>query len=141
MVEKSEAELRSVNRDLSASEAKYRSLVDLAPFGIFSARGFDITFSNRYNRVLAGLDPDGDDDPEAFRQWIHPEDRERVLTELARAVQERKPYETVFRFLHKNGMMLRVRRRSRECVAEREDASPKSWSPSGPQECLTGASA
>ena len=30
MVEKSEAELRNVNRDLSASEAKYRSLVDLA---------------------------------------------------------------------------------------------------------------
>ena len=106
MVEKSEAELRSVNRDLSASEAKYRSLVDLAPFGIFSTRGFDITFSNRYNRVLAGLDPDADDDPEAFRQWIHPEDRERVLTEFARAVQERKPYETVFRFLHRNGMRM-----------------------------------
>ncbi len=108
MVEKSEAELRSVNRDLSASEAKYRSLVDLAPFGIFSTRGFDITFSNRYNRVLAGLDPDADDDPEAFRQWIHPEDRERVLTEFGRAVQERQPYETVFRFLHRNGMTRKI---------------------------------
>ena len=108
MLQKSEAELRSVNRDLSASEAKYRSLVDLAPFGIFSTRGFDITFSNRYNRVLAGLDPDTDDNPDAFRQWIHPEDRDRVLTEFARAVREGKPYETVFRFLHKNGMMRKV---------------------------------
>jgi PAS domain S-box-containing protein len=108
MVEKSEAELRSVNLNLSASEAKYRSLVDLAPFGIFSTKGFDITFSNRYNRILAGLDPDGDDNPDAFRQWIHPEDRERVLTEFARAVQERKPYETVFRFLHQNGTMRKV---------------------------------
>jgi len=108
MVEKSEAELRSVNRDLSASEAKYRSLVDLAPFGIFSTKGFDVTFSNRYNRILAGLDPDGDENPDTFRQWIHPEDRERVLTEFARAVQERKPYETVFRFLHKNGTMRKV---------------------------------
>ena len=108
MVEKSEAELRSVSRDLSASEAKYRSLVDLAPFGIFSTKGFDVTFSNRYNRILAGLDPDGDENPDAFRQWIHPEDRERVLTEFARAVQERKPYETVFRFLHKNGTMRKV---------------------------------
>ena len=108
IVEKSEADLRSVNRDLSASEAKYRSLVDLAPFGIFSTRGFDITFSNRYNRILAGLDPDGDDNPDAFRQWIHPEDRERVLTEFARAVQERKPYETVFRFLNENGTMRKV---------------------------------
>ena len=108
MVEKSEAELRSVNRDLSASEAKYRSLVDLAPFGIFSTKGFDVTFSNRHNRILAGLDPDGDENPDAFRQWIHPEDRERVLTEFARAVQERKPYETVFRFLHQNGTMRKV---------------------------------
>ena len=108
MVEESEAELRNVNRDLSASEAKYRSLVDLAPFGIFSTKGFDVTFSNRYNRILAGLDPDGDENPDTFRQWIHPEDRERVLTEFARAVQERKPYETVFRFLHKNGTTRKV---------------------------------
>lgn len=108
IVQKSEAELRSVNRDLSASEAKYRSLVDLAPFGIFSTKGFDVTFSNRYNRILAGLDPDGDDNPDAFRQWIHPEDRERVLTEFARAVQEGKPYETVFRFLHENGTIRKV---------------------------------
>jgi len=108
IVQKSEAELRSVNRDLSASEAKYRSLVDLAPFGIFSTKGFDVTFSNRYNRILAGLDPDGDDNPDAFRQWIHPEDRERVLTEFARAVQECKPYETVFRFLHENGTIRKV---------------------------------
>ena len=88
IVQKSEAELRSVNRDLSASEAKYRSLVDLAPFGIFSTKGFDVTFSNRYNRILAGLNPDEASDPDAFRQWIHPEDRERVLPEFAHAVAE-----------------------------------------------------
>jgi PAS domain S-box-containing protein len=122
MLEKSEAELRNVNRDLSASEAKYRNLVDLAPFGIFSTRGFDITFSNRYNRILAGLDPDGDDNPDAFRQWIHPEDRERVLTEFARAVREGKPYETVFRFLHKNGTMRKVL--SRRIPLEREPGEP-----------------
>ncbi len=107
-VEQSEAELRSLNQELSASELKYRSLVDLAPFGIFSTKGFDITFSNRYNRILAGLNPDGGDNPDSFRQWIHPEDRERVLTEFARAVEERKPCETVFRFLHKDGTMRKV---------------------------------
>jgi PAS domain S-box-containing protein len=108
MVEKSEAELRSVNQHLTASEAKYRSLVDLAPFGIFSTKGFDITFSNRYNRILAGLDPEGADNPEAFRQRIHPEDRERVLGEFARAVEERKTCETVFRFLHADGTVRKV---------------------------------
>jgi PAS domain S-box-containing protein len=122
MVQQSEAELRSVNLDLSASEAKYRSLVDLAPFGIFSTRGFDITFSNRYNRILAGLDPDGNDNPDAFRQWIHPEDRERVLTEFARAVEERKPYETVFRFLHQDGTMRKVL--SRRIPVDQEPGQP-----------------
>jgi PAS domain S-box-containing protein len=122
MVKTSEAELRSVNRDLSASEAKYRNLVDLAPFGIFSTRGFDITFSNRYNRILAGLDPDANDDPEAFRQWIHPEDRQRVLTEFARAVQEGKPYETVFRFLHQDGTIRKVL--SRRIPLEPEPGQP-----------------
>lgn len=121
-VRQSEAELRGVNLDLSASEAKYRSLVDLAPFGIFSTRGFDITFSNRYNRILAGLDPDGNDTPDAFRQWIHPEDRERVLTEFARAVEERKPYETVFRFLHQDGTMRKVL--SRRIPVDQEPGQP-----------------
>jgi PAS domain S-box-containing protein len=122
MVEKSEAELRSVNRDLSASEAKYRSLVDLAPFGIFSTRGFEITFSNRHNRILAGLNPDGDDNPDAFRQWIHPEDRERVLSEFAHAVQERQPYETVFRFVHRDGTMRKVL--SRRIPLDEEPGQP-----------------
>ena len=122
VVRQSEAELRGVNLDLSASEAKYRSLVDLAPFGIFSTRGFDITFSNRYNRILAGLDPDGNDTPDAFRQWIHPEDRERVLTEFARAVEERKPYETVFRFLHQDGTMRKVL--SRRIPVDQEPGQP-----------------
>jgi PAS domain S-box-containing protein len=122
MVKRSEAELRSVNRDLSASEAKYRSLVDLAPFGIFSTKGFDVTFSNRYNRILAGLDPDENDNPDAFRRWIHPEDRERVLTEFARAVEERRPYETVFRFLHQDGTMRKVL--SRRIPIEQEPGHP-----------------
>jgi PAS domain S-box-containing protein len=122
VVEESEAELRNVNQDLSASEAKYRTLVDLAPFGIFSTKGFDVTFSNRYNRILAGLNPDGADDPDAFRQWIHPEDRERVLTEFARAVRERKPYETVFRFLHADGTVRKVL--SRRIPLEQHEGQP-----------------
>ena len=107
-VEKSEAELRALNQDLSASESKYRSLVDHAPFGIFTTKGMAMTFSNRYNRVLAGLNPDEDGDPEAIRSAIHPGDRGRVLTEYAKAVKEGRPYETVFRFLHKDGTVRKV---------------------------------
>lgn len=67
-----------------------------------------LVFSNRYNRVLAGLDPNEEGDPEAIRQSIHPEDRERVLSEFSRAVERNRPYETVFRFLHKDGTVKKV---------------------------------
>jgi len=108
VVEKSETELRALNQDLSASESKYRSLVDHAPFGIFTTKGMAMVFSNRYNRVLAGLNPDEEGDPEAIRSAIHPEDRDRVLSEYAKAVKEGRPYETVFRFLHKDGTVRKV---------------------------------
>ncbi|TAJ25210.1 MAG: PAS domain S-box protein, partial [Nitrospirae bacterium] len=107
-VEQSEAELRTLNRGLAASESKYRSIVDHAPFGIFATEGMALVFSNRYNHVLAGLNPDEGGDPEAVRQSIHPEDRARVLSEYARAVQQDRPYETVFRFLHKDGTVKKV---------------------------------
>lgn len=107
-VEHSEAALRMLNEHLSASESKYRGLVDHAPFGIFTTKGTKITFSNRYNQTLAGLDPDHVTDPDTFRQWIHPEDRERVLSEFAHAVETIIPYETVFRFLHENGSVRKV---------------------------------
>lgn len=102
-MQKSEAALRQLNEHLSQSESKYRGLVDHAPFGIFTTKGTQVTFSNRYNQVLAGLDPDEEVDPATFRQRIHPEDRDRVLSGFAHAVAEGRPYETVFRFLHKNG--------------------------------------
>jgi signal transduction histidine kinase/CHASE3 domain sensor protein len=107
-VAESEAILRVVNQNLSASESKYRGLVDHAPFGIFTTKGWDVTFSNRYNQVLAGLDPDEEVDPATFRKFIHPEDRDRVLSEFAQAVACNQPYETVFRFLHGDGTTRKV---------------------------------
>jgi len=107
-LQQSEADLLSLNHDLASSESKYRSLVDHAPFGIFTTNGMAITFSNRYNRILAGLDPSQEGDPETVRQRIHPEDRDRVLSEFAQAVNDNKPYETIFRFLHDEGTVRKI---------------------------------
>ena len=104
----SEANLRQLNQDLAGSEAKYRSIVDHAPFGIFTTRGMTLVFSNRYNSLLAGLDPSEEKDPDAVRRAIHPEDRERVIEEFAQAVTEGQPYETVFRCLHADGTVRKV---------------------------------
>ncbi len=107
-VEQSEANLRQLNQDLAGSEAKYRSIVDHAPFGIFTTRGMTLVFSNRYNSLLAGLDPREEKDPDAVRRAIHPEDRERVVMEFSEAVADGRPYETVFRFLHADGTVRKV---------------------------------
>lgn len=100
--------MRQLNQDLVASEAKYRSIVDHAPFGIFTTRGMTLVFSNRYNSVLAGLDPSEEKDPDAVRRAIHPDDRDRVIAEFAQAVNEGRSYETVFRFLHADGTVRKV---------------------------------
>jgi PAS domain S-box-containing protein len=107
-VEQSEASQRQLNQDLASSESKYRSIVDHAPFGIFTTQGMTLIFSNRYNSLLAGLDPREEKDPDAVRRAIHPDDRDRVVQEFAEAVAEGRSYETVFRFLHADGTVRKV---------------------------------
>lgn len=102
-VQHSASALKKLNAHLSASEAKYRGLVDHAPLGIVMTKNVQVTFSNRYNQQLAGLDPEQEVDPATFRQRIHPEDRDRFIKTLSQAVAEGRPCETIFRFLHDDG--------------------------------------
>ena len=95
--------LRTLNQNLAASEAKYRSLVDHAPIGIFMTRASQILFSNRHNQLLAGFDPDKQIDPASFRKRIHPEDADRVMLEFLPAIAEKRPCEMIFRFVHSDG--------------------------------------
>jgi PAS domain S-box-containing protein len=107
-VVKSEMSLRRLNQDLSASESRYRGLVDHAPIGIFTTKGMQVTFSNRHNQVLAGLDPDAEIEPATFRECIHPEDIDRVLAEFSKAVAAGRKCEMIFRFVHADGSMLTI---------------------------------
>jgi PAS domain S-box-containing protein len=107
-VEKSEASLRKLNQHLSDSESRYRGLVDHAPIGIFTTKGMQVTFSNRHNQVLAGLDPDEQINPATFRQRIHPEDVDRVMTDFSRAVAAGRQCEMIFRFVHADGAVLTI---------------------------------
>ena len=107
-VVQSEASLRKLNQDLSSSESRYRGLVDHAPIGIFTTKGMRITFSNRHNQVLAGLNPDEQVEPGTFRERIHPEDIDRVLSEFSKAVAAGRQCEMIFRFVHANGGMLTI---------------------------------
>ncbi|NGZ95103.1 MAG: histidine kinase [Nitrospira sp. WS110] len=107
-LQQSEHALKKLNAYLSTSEAKYRGLVDHAPVGIVMTKGVKVTFSNRYNQQLAGLDPEDKVAPSTFLQCIHPEDRNGVLMTLAQAVAEGRPCETIFRFVHKDGNVRKI---------------------------------
>ncbi|GKS57920.1 hypothetical protein YTPLAS18_14470 [Nitrospira sp.] len=102
-LERSEMALQGAYRELSASESKYRDIVTSAPLGIFTLRGRSILFSNRENRMLAGIGEDRAEDFEAYWQAIHPDDRDRIMHALARCQAEQIPFESVFRFLHADG--------------------------------------
>ena len=107
-IKNSEAELRSLNIDLSTSESKYRGIVDYAPFGIFTASGDQIIFCNRHNWVLAGHDPDSELPPEAMWDAVHHDDRDHVLRNFKEATSLHQPFEQVFRFLHANGAVRKI---------------------------------
>ncbi|HMS82362.1 MAG TPA: ATP-binding protein [Nitrospira sp.] len=104
----SEYSLKKLNASLSASEAKYRGLVDHAPVGIVITKGVKVTVSNRYNQQLAGLDPEKEVAPTTFLQRIHPADRGQVLMTFAQAVAEGRPCETIFRFVHEDGNVRKI---------------------------------
>ncbi|RMH07076.1 MAG: PAS domain S-box protein [Nitrospirae bacterium] len=107
-IEQSEKELRVLNQSLAASEAKYRSIVDHAPIGIFTIQDDRIIFSSRENWKLAGLQAEEGRDPNILWQAIHPEDAPIVREAFALAAQQGKPFEKVFRFLHPTGMVIKV---------------------------------
>ncbi len=107
-IEQSGQELRSLNQEITSSEAKYRGIVDHAPIGIFTLERNHIIFSNRQNWILAGRDPDQTLDPEHMWEAIHPDDREDVRRTFHKARAEGEPFERVFRFLHQDGTVKRV---------------------------------
>lgn len=107
-VQNSEAELRTLNIDLSTSESKYRGIVDHAPFGIFTAKQGRIIFSNRHNWILAGRNPEDASNPEEIWDVIHPDDRERVSQTFSDALDKHVPFESIFRFLHPNGTTRKI---------------------------------
>lgn len=107
-IEQSEQELRTLNQDLTSSEAKYRGIVDYAPIGIFTAKKVHLIFGNRQNWILAGRNPDEMLNPEHMWEAIHPDDREGARETFQDACHQGEPFERVFRFLHPDGTVRKV---------------------------------
>ena len=98
---------------LRESETKYRSLVEQIPAVIYIAE-LDETntilyISPQIETLLGFSQAEYRDDPDIWRKQLHPEDKERVLVEVARSRENSKPFALEYRMLTRDGRVVWLR--------------------------------
>ena len=102
-------ERKEIREALRASEAKFRTISDASPLGIFVSDALgNCVYTNAAYHKISGL---------TFEQamgsnWvaaIHPEDRQRVLAEWRLAAKGQEPFQTEYRFLQEEGSVVWTR--------------------------------
>ncbi len=93
---------------LSDAEVRYRTLVEQLPlityiWEVDAAPGDDTAYytSPQIEGILGYTAADYNDDPEGWREMIHPEDRDRVNAAAARSEETGEPFVEEYRYLHK----------------------------------------
>lgn len=102
-------ERKAIQRALQSSEARFRTISDASPLGIFvSDTAGECTYTNAAYHKISGLTFD-----QALEtRWslaIHPEDRQRVLAEWHDAGRNESPFQTEARFLRNDGSIVWTR--------------------------------
>jgi PAS domain S-box-containing protein len=111
------SERKAAETRLQESEKRYASLTAAAPVGIFhtDATGRCTYVNDRYCQI-AGLSRE-EAAGEGWQQGLHPDDREKIIVEWERSVQENCPFQLEYRFQHPEGA---VRWVYGQAVAERD---------------------
>ena len=107
---------------LQASEAKYRAIAEQIPAVIYTAR-LDEASTREYVgpqiEAMTGFSPaEHAHTPDTWRERLHPEDRERVLAEVARGHETQEPFVSDYRVLARDGRTVWVHDRA---VVVRDD--------------------
>jgi diguanylate cyclase (GGDEF)-like protein/PAS domain S-box-containing protein len=93
---------------LRDSELRYRTLANLSPVGIFrNDREGNNIYNNQRALEIAGVPSDAAMG-EGWARSLHPDDRERVLSEWGEAIAQGLPFKSEYRFLHADGTTLWV---------------------------------
>lgn len=97
------AERKQTAVALKESEARFRAIIDASPLGIFltDAEGGFIYTNRVYQNISA--QSFGDALGEGWRTGLHPEDRDRFLSQWSAALAHGRSYESISRLLRKDG--------------------------------------
>ena len=108
---------KRAEEELRVSEAKYRNLVEQIPAITFVAAmdslGSPLYISPQIKDILGFTPEEWLADPEIYKIQIHPEDRDRVLTELLLSYSRGGPFTAEYRMLSKSGRVVWIREESR----------------------------
>ena len=104
------ARRQETEQTLQASEARYRTLVEQIPAVIyvtsFSESGTQFYISPQIERILGFSQTEWADGPRLWLAQLHPQDRVRVLTELARCYDSGESLSSEYRLLTHDGRVL-----------------------------------
>jgi PAS domain S-box-containing protein len=99
--------------ELHAAEERYRSMVEAIPAVVYAVQpdaDFTTTYVSPYVETLLGVSPqEWLADSRSWSRRIHPEDRDRVLSEWRRRIADRVPSAFEYRILAADGRILWVR--------------------------------
>jgi two-component system phosphate regulon sensor histidine kinase PhoR len=108
-----EGELRESRGRLAASEARHAALTQSLPLVTYVRAledGGGATFvSDQIERLTGYTADDWRRDSELFFQLVHPDDRERVRGDLARATDQAEPFRSQYRLRTRDGRVVWVR--------------------------------
>jgi PAS domain S-box-containing protein len=106
-------ELRAVKERLAASNARHAALTQSLPLVTY-VRSLDgaraPTFvSDQIERLTGYTDEEWRRNADLFFQLVHPDDRERVQSELEHAIEQREPFQSRYRLRTRDGRVVWVR--------------------------------
>jgi len=102
---------------LTQSELKYRNLVEQIPAITYTAaldEASSTLFVSPQIKAMLGVSPeDYESAPDTWRKHLHPQDRDRVLTDLSRCHESGEPFVSEYRMVAKNGRIVWFRDEAR----------------------------
>jgi PAS domain S-box-containing protein len=115
------SEHERANRDLAASEDRFRTLVEQLPAITFldSADATEALYLSPQTREVLGYEPEEIFTFEQWRQVIHPDDVADYVAAIEDAVRRDAPLEHVHRMVRRDGSVIWVRERE-QVIRDRE---------------------